>query len=245
MPDRKHRAWHWLKAYCRMIRWSQAFFPILCAFALLSCTTKPKPAASGSGSANAAQNTGVVKKRILFFGNSITAGYRLQPNEAFSALIQQKIDSLGLPYQTVNAGLSGETSAAGSNRIEWLLKQPVDIFVLELGANDGLRGIPVEETYTNLTAIIDKVQGKYPEAQIILAGMKVPPNMGEDYALAFESNFTRIAEEQNITLIPFLLDGVAGNPDLNLPDRIHPNPTGHRILSNTLWSYLEPLLTSG
>lgn len=121
-------------------------------------------------------------KTILFFGNSLTAGYGLDPNEAFPALIQNKIDSAGLRYKTINAGVSGETSAGGNGRIDWILKQPVDVFVLELGANDGLRGIPITETRKNLQSIIDKVKAKYPQAKLVLAGMQIPPNMGQEYS---------------------------------------------------------------
>lgn len=182
------------------------------------------------------------KKVILFFGNSITAGYRLDLSEAFPALIQERLDSLGMAYRTINAGLSGETTASGSTRVDWVLKNPVDIFVLELGANDGLRGISTEETEKNLKAIIEKVKSKYPECKIVLAGMLIPPNMGQTYTDKFQKIYPNLATEYEIALIPFLLDGVAGNPDLNLEDGIHPTAEGHKILTENVWRVLAPML---
>ncbi len=181
-------------------------------------------------------------KTILFFGNSLTAGYGLQPEEAFTALIQKKLDSLQLPYTTVNAGVSGETSSAGNSRIDWILKNQVDIFVLELGANDGLRGIPVTETVRNLQSIIDKVKSKYPEAKLVLAGMQVPPNMGQQYSVDFKNAFNSLAEKNDMALIPFLLQGVGGEPSLNLPDGIHPNAEGEKIVAENVWNVLQPIL---
>lgn len=181
-------------------------------------------------------------KTILFYGNSITAGYGLDLSEAFPALIENKIDSLGLKYKVVNAGVSGETSAAGLTRIDWVLKQPVDIFVLELGANDGLRGIKLTETKKNLKGIIDKVREKYPEVEIILAGMEIPPSMGKEYTKEFREMFQDLAAENKVHFIPFLLEGVAGEPGLNLPDGIHPTAEGHKILVKNVWAILGPLL---
>ncbi len=181
-------------------------------------------------------------KNILFFGTSLTAGLGLDPSEAYPALIQNRIDSLKLPYNVINAGLSGETSAAGKGRIDWLLKQPVHIFVLELGANDGLRGIQVTETTKNLQFIIDKVKAKYPEVKFVLAGMQVPPNMGNPYASDFKNMFPALAEKNNMVLIPFLLDKVGGVPSLNQPDGIHPTAEGDKILADNVWEKLEGLL---
>ena len=181
-------------------------------------------------------------KTILFFGNSLTAGYGLELSQSFPTLIQQKIDSAGLKYKAVNAGVSGETSAGGNSRIDWILKQPVDVFVLELGANDGLRGIPVEETRKNLQAIIDKVKAKYPEAELVIAGMQVPPNMGQQYASNFKSMFPDLASKNDMKLIPFLLEGVGGIRELNLPDGIHPTAEGQKIVAQNVWSVLQPVL---
>src|SRR5688572_29250386 len=175
-----------------------------------SCTDNKKPA--GSDQNNTAKETVTVtkKKTIVFFGNSLTAGYGLSPSEAFPAIIQKKIDSLGLPYQVINAGVSGETSSGGKTRIDWILREPVDIFVLELGANDGLRGILLSETKKNLQDIIDKVKTKYPAAKLMLAGMQIPPNMGQTYTTEFRDLFNDLSNKNGMTLIPFLLEGVGG-----------------------------------
>lgn len=182
------------------------------------------------------------KKSILVFGNSLTAGLGVEPDEAFPELIGNKIDSLNLPYEVINAGLSGETTAAGKERINWLLKQKVDIFVLELGANDGLRGIPISETRKNLQSIIDQVKAKYPDAKQIMTGMEVPPNMGSQYASEFRMIFPELAKKNNMALVPFLLDKVGGNPDLNQNDGIHPTAEGHKILAENVWIVLKDLL---
>ena len=181
-------------------------------------------------------------KTILFFGDSITAGYGLEEEDAFPNLIQQRIDSLDLDYKVVNAGLSGETTAGGLNRIDWVLKQNVDIFILELGANDGLRGLPLSETRKNLKSVIDFVQQKNPEATIILAGMQIPPNLGKDYTEEFRNIFPELAEEENIELIPFILEGVAGDPELNQQDGIHPTAEAQDILVENVWEVLGPIL---
>jgi len=183
-------------------------------------------------------------KVILFFGNSLTAGMGLDPEEAFPAVIQSKLDSLRLDYQVVNAGLSGETTASGKNRLNWVLKQKVDIFVLELGANDGLRGIPLEETRNNLQTIIDAVRQKNPETRIILAGMQIPPNMGKEYTTEFREIFPELAQKNNAELIPFLLEDVAGIPELNQEDGIHPTTEGQKIVANNVWKILQDVITN-
>lgn len=185
------------------------------------------------------------RKTILFFGDSLTAGYGLEdPNLAFPGLIQKKIDSENLPYRVINAGLSGETTAGGLRRLDWVLRQPVDIFVLELGGNDGLRGLSPKDAQANLQAIIDKVRAKYPQTKIILAGMLMPPSLGADYTRAFAAIYPTLAEKNHLTLIPFVLEGVGGVRGLNQPDLIHPNQKGHAIVANTIWSTLRPVLVS-
>ena len=181
-------------------------------------------------------------KTIVFYGNSLTAGYGIDPSESFPSVVQDKIDSLQLPYKVINAGVSGETTAGGKSRIDWILRQPVNIFVLELGGNDGLRGIPIAETSKNLQAIIDRVREKYPEAKIILAGMQVPPNMGRNYATQFRVVFEQLAAKNKVELIPFLLENVGGVPSLNQADGIHPNPQGARIVADNVWKVLQPML---
>ena len=183
-----------------------------------------------------------MKGQIIFFGNSLTAGYGVESSQSFPSIIQRKIDSLGLPYLIINAGLSGETTADGKNRIGWILQNKTDIFVLELGANDGLRGLPLAETGKNLQLIIDSVYQKYPDARIILTGMEVPPNMGKKYTTEFRALFKTLAETNNVLFIPFLLEGVGGEPDLNQQDGIHPNPEGHKIVAENVWKMLKDLL---
>ena len=209
---------------------------------ILGCT---QPENNSTAKATTQQTTPVpssTKKTIVFFGNSITAGYGLAPGDAFPALIQQKIDSAGLAYMVVNAGVSGETSTSGNSRIDWILKQPLDIFVLELGGNDGLRGIPLTETKQSLQQIIDKVKKGYPAATIILAGMQIPPNMGQTYTTQFRMLFPELAKANDILLIPFLLEGVGGEKALNQDDGIHPNEAGAKIVAETAWSVLYPVL---
>jgi acyl-CoA thioesterase-1 len=183
------------------------------------------------------------RKTVLFFGDSLTAGYGLEdPEAAFPYLIEQKIDSLNLPYKVVSAGLSGETSAGGKNRIDWLLKQQMDVFVLELGANDGLRGLDVKETEKNLQSIIDQVHAKFPETKLVITGMMVPPSMGAKYADAFKEIFPKLAKKNNAAFIPFLLEGVGGVPELNQGDGIHPTVEGHKILADNVWTVLKDVL---
>ena len=179
---------------------------------------------------------------ILFFGNSLTAGMGLDSEESFPALIQDRIDSLELDYNVINAGLSGETTAAGKNRIEWVMNQDVDIFVLELGANDGLRGVPVSETRKNLQDIMDHVRSENPDIRIILAGMQMPPNLGQEYTSDFKDLFPDLAAQNDVELIPFLLEGVAGDPELNQGDGIHPTAEGQKIVADNVWTILKPML---
>ena len=183
-------------------------------------------------------------KNILFLGDSITAGYGLEPSQSYPALIQEKIDARKLPFRTVNAGQSGDTSAGGLNRMDWLLRSRVDVLVLELGGNDALRGIPPETTRQNLQAIIERARSKYPQTKIILAGMKVPPNMGPDYAKKFATIYPDLAKTHNTLLIPFVLENVGGIRELNLPDGIHPTAKGHEIVAANVWKVLEPVLES-
>jgi acyl-CoA thioesterase I len=186
----------------------------------------------------------IAKKVVLFYGNSLAAGLGVEPDEAFPARVGEKIDSAGLNYEVINAGLSGETTAGGLSRISWVLRRPADVFVLELGGNDGLRGIPLGSTRQNLQAIIDTVRRRNPRTQIVLAGMQIPPNMGQAYTAQFRQLFRELATRNKLTLIPFLLEGVGGDPKLNQPDGIHPTPTGHRIVAATVWTVLQPLLTA-
>ena len=225
------------------------YFPIVLVMLLISCTDT-------SESSQRAVNTteeevdalvGISDERvILFFGNSLTAGYGVELSEAFPALIQEKLDEMGESYDVRNSGVSGETTTSGKNRLEFVLgtlNQPLDIFVLELGANDGLRGIDLKETRRNLQEIIDIVRSSHPDVKILICGMEVPPNMGEAYIQEFRSIFPDLATLNQVELVPFLLDGVAGESELNLPDGIHPTPEGHGIVAENVWAIMKSMIS--
>ena len=214
----------------------------LLTLGLFACQSdKPKGSPSTTTQApNQAPSTS--KKNIVFFGNSLTAAYQLSPEQGFTALLQLKLDSLGMPYTCVNAGLSGETTADGVNRIDWVLQQQVDVFVLELGGNDALRGLPVTESKKNLQIMLEKVKAKYPDCKIVVAGMLAPPNLGAAYTNAFRDMYPELAKNSGAALIPFLLDHVGGIPSLNLPDGIHPNVEGQKIVAENVWKVLKPIL---
>ncbi len=212
-------------------------------FCLFSCKNEtPSTQNNTQTAASETKKPETTRKNIVFFGNSLTAAYNLSPEQGFTALIQKKIDSLNLPYTCVNAGLSGETTADGKNRVEWVLEQPVDIFVLELGGNDALRGLPVEASKANLQAILDKVKAKYPDCKLVVAGMQAPPNLGPAYTKAFANMYPDLAKSYNAALIPFLLEGVGGEPSLNLEDGIHPNVEGQKVVAETVWEVLKAVI---
>ena len=218
------------------------FFLFIC---LISCREGSKTTSEVTKEQDVTENPVeevTSEKIILFFGDSLTAGYGLELEEAFPALVQKRLDSLDFKYTVINSGLSGETTSGGRNRLNWVLKQKVDVFVLELGANDGLRGIPLVETRKNLQSIINLVKEKNKDTQIVLAGMQIPPNMGPEYTTEFRKIFPELATENEIALIPFLLEGVAGIPNLNLEDGIHPNTEGHQIVLENVWAVLETVV---
>lgn len=218
----------------------------LLALFLISCggnaTKEGKQKATDTEASTAPQDDAVSDKIILFFGNSLTAGYGLDTEEAFPALVQDRLDSLGLQYTAINSGLSGETTSGGLNRLNWVLNQDIAVFVLELGANDGLRGLPLKETRSNLQAMIDLVRSKNADTRILLAGMQIPPNLGPDYTREFKTMYKDLAEKNDIELIPFLLEGVAGIPELNLEDGIHPTAEGQKIVMENVWEVLRNVL---
>lgn len=179
---------------------------------------------------------------LVVLGDSLSAGFGVDPAEAWPARIQEWIRGARLPWKLVNAGVSGDTTAGGLRRLDWVLRRPVDALLIELGGNDGLRGLPLEATRTNLQAVIERTRAKYPEARIVIAGMKMPDNLGEAYTRQFEGLFRDLAEKHRLVLIPFLLDGVGGRPELNLPDQIHPNAEGHRRVATNVWNVLQPVL---
>lgn len=214
---------------------------------LMSCKTEAskKEVNSGEVSNKTATDTSEksTSKKIVFFGDSLTAGLGLDDvDDAFPGIIQHNINSLQLGYTVVNSGISGETTAGGKNRIDWVLNQEPNIFILELGANDGLRGVPLKETKTNLQAIITAVKEKYPTTKIVLAGMQIPPNMGQEYTTEFKNIFPALAKKNDLYLIPFLLENVGGVTSLNQPDGIHPTKEGHKILAKNVWDVLRPIL---
>jgi acyl-CoA thioesterase-1 len=179
---------------------------------------------------------------VLCFGTSLTAGLGLDPEDAYPALLQHRIDSVGLPFRVVNAGVSGETSAAGLRRIDWLLAQPVAVLVLELGANDALRGLDLSAARANLQAIIDKTRARHPGVRLVIAGMEAPPNLGAQYTSEFRALFADLARANDAALIPFLLADVGGVAALNQPDGLHPNPAGAQLVARNVWRVLEPVL---
>jgi acyl-CoA thioesterase-1 len=182
------------------------------------------------------------KKSVVFLGDSLTAGLGVQSSEAFPSLVAEKISAAGLSFDVENAGLSGDTTAGGLRRIDWLLQRPIDVLVIELGANDGLRGLDLKSMKANLQTIIDKTKAKNAQVKIVLAGMQVPPNLGAEYAAGFQRVFKELAQENNATLIPFLLEGVGGHRELNQADLIHPSASGHRVVAELVWRTLEPIL---
>jgi acyl-CoA thioesterase-1 len=222
------------------------FLPFL---AIVGCgeANQPEKSSQNSDTTNDSEVLEVADSRavILFFGNSLTAGLGVTPEESFPGQIANRLDSLGYSYRVINAGLSGETTASGMNRITWVLREKPDIFILELGANDGLRGIPLEETRNNLEAIVREVRKINPKVTLILTGMQIPPNMGPEYTATFKNIFPELAEAQELVLVPFLLEGVGGIPELNQADGIHPTPKGHKILAENVWQMLSPVLIKG
>ncbi len=182
--------------------------------------------------------------RILFLGDSITAGLGVETEQSFPALLQTRIDSMDYPAHAINAGLSGETSSGGLSRLSWLLREPVDILFLELGGNDGLRGINLDVTTKNLSRIIEATRERYPGVPVILAGMQIPPNLGHEYTAAFKRIYSDVAEKHGAVFVPFAPDGLGDMKELLLPDGIHPNIAGHQALADLIWKSLEPIIIS-
>lgn len=230
-----------MKIFCQLILLSLLLFASSCKEA---AEKNEQLEDKKSNSANEVPSGEVPLKHILFFGNSLTAGFGLEDlSQGWVSLIEKRIDSLNLPYSVINSGVSGETSAGGNSRIDWVLsQQSVDIFVLELGANDALRGLPVDQALTNLQSILTKVKTKFPEVKVIIAGMEAPPNLGSKYTTAFRSIYQKLAKDNKAILVPFILEGVGGVPALNQADGIHPNPEGNQIIRETIWKALNEVL---
>ena len=204
-----------------------------------SASTESRARQLRDTSVNAPRTT---RSTIVFAGTSLTAGLGLSPDSAYPMLIQQKIDSAGLPFQVVNAGVSGETSSGLIDRLNWLLRGTFDVFIIETGANDGLRGIPAATLRTNLETALDRIKAKRPDATVLLIQMEALPNLGARYTADFHAVFPTVAREKGVTLLPFLLDHVAGRRDLNQGDGVHPNYVGERIVAANVWRGLEPVL---
>ena len=196
---------------------------------------------AGGGSERAGRGGSV---RVVFVGTSLTAGLGLDPDSAYPALIQRKADSAGVRVNVVNAGVSGETSAGALRRIDWVLREPLDVLVLETGANDGLRALRVDSTRANLEAILTRTRQANPAARLVVVQMEAPPNLGAGYTGQFRSMYAEVARSAGATLTPFLLDRVAGVSRLNQPDGVHPNEQGARIVAETVWKALRPVLDS-
>jgi acyl-CoA thioesterase-1 len=214
------------------------WFGSLVAATLLGCGGDASPRAAAEAPPRPATERG----RIVFLGTSLTAGLGVDPGQAYPALIQSKLDSARLPYEAVNAGVSGETSAGALRRVDWLMRQPVSVLVIETGANDGLRGLDPDSMRSNIQAIIDRANQQSPKPRIVLAGMRALPNYGFGYARRFREVYADLAEENDLPLVPFLLQDVAGQGEMNQEDMIHPNPSGHRVIAENVWKVLEPVL---
>jgi acyl-CoA thioesterase I len=213
--------------------------PLLLLAVLVACrrTDAPRPVTEQPGAAEVPV--------VLVLGTSLTAGQGLDPDQAYPAVLQRKIDSAGYRYRVLNRGVSGETSAGAAKRAAWLLQQPVAVLLLETGGNDGLRGLEPQELRTNIQAVIDLARARNPAPAILLLGMEAPPNLGQPYTTAFRAVYRDAARANSIPLVPFVLEGVAGVDSLNQADGIHPTPQGHRRMAETIWPLLEPLLQAG
>jgi acyl-CoA thioesterase I len=209
------------------------------ATSLAACARSPEPSAAPSPSLPVTVSAAPV---IVFLGTSLTAGLGLDPSQAYPARIEERLRAEGLPHRVVNAGVSGETSAAARRRLDWLLRQRVDVLVIETGANDGLRGQDPSATRAEIQAMIDQARRRTPPPRLLLVGMQAPPNLGRDYTERFRAVFPDLARANGIALVPFLLEGVGGVPRLNQADGIHPTAEGHRLLADTIWAQLRPLL---
>lgn len=229
-----------LKVFIKLSRFILVILLVACKS---DTTNKESTSASTKTETAPAKVQNSTSKKILFFGDSLSAGYGLEDvNDAFPGLIQAKIEALNLDYTVVNSGVSGETTSGGKNRIDWVLNEKPDIFILELGANDGLRGVTLTQTKENLQYIIDAVKKKYPSTKIVLAGMQLPPNMGQTYTTEFKDLYPSLAIKNDVYLIPFLLENVGGIAALNQSDGIHPTKEGHEILATNVWNVLKPIL---
>ncbi len=229
------------------VRPNRPLWAVLLPFLIFGCgrteSNQPPVPDGGAVEADGESSSGANRRVVMFLGTSLTDGYGLEREDAYPARIQEKADSAGLPWEVVNAGLSGEKSAAALQRVQgWLIRQPFDVLVVETGANDMLNGANVDTMRANVQAIIDTVKAARPDARIVLVGMMAAPNLGPRYVREFNAVFPALARANGLTFIPFLLEGVAGQSALNLADGIHPNEDGHRVIAAHVWQTLEPIL---
>ncbi len=219
--------------------------PVLTALALAAaaCGAKPEPPATSTAATDATSATATApastQPRIVALGDSLTAGLGLAPDQAYPALLQARLKSAGLDYEVINAGVSGDTSAGGLERLEWALQGNVKILIVALGGNDALRGLPAAALAANLSQIIEHARAR--QIRVILAGMEAPPNYGRDYIVSFHKVYPALAEKYQVAFVPFLLQNVAGLAELNQADGIHPTPAGARIVADNVWAVLKPL----
>jgi acyl-CoA thioesterase-1 len=223
------------------------WWALVLPFLIFGCgdaeSNRPPSGSAAAGKADAQSSSDADRRIVMFLGTSLTDGYGLEREDAYPALVQEKIDSAGLPWEVVNAGLSGEKSAGALQRVRsWLIKQPFDVLVIETGANDMLTGADLDTMRANIQGIIDTVRAARPTARVVLAGMLAAPNLGESYVRQFNATYPALARENQLTFIPFILEGVAAQPELNLADGIHPNERGHQRVAATVWQTLEPVL---
>lgn len=229
------------------VRRTRPLWAVVLSLLIFGCgraeSNQPPTPDGGSAGADGESSSAPNERVVMFLGTSLTDGYGLEREDAYPARIQEMVDSAGLGWEVVNAGLSGEKSAAALQRVRsWLIRQPFDILVVETGANDMLQGADVDTMRANIQAIIDTVRAARPDARVVLVGMMAAPNLGPRYVEAFNASFPALARENGLTFIPFLLEGVAGDSALNLADGIHPNERGHRVVAAHVWRTLEPLL---
>jgi len=230
-----------VKAMRKRTCWLLNFFSNCVPKAVLLAACWPLAGALWAGAGDSPE-AGTNRPAILVLGDSLAAGLGVDPSAAYPALLQKKIDAAGLNFEVINGGVSGDTSAGGLRRVSWYLRRQIEVLILELGGNDGLRGVPPAATQTNLQAIIDTARKAYPNVNIVIAGMRLPPNLGRDYTDAFEKIFPALARKNQAALVPFLLEGVGGKPELNAADQIHPTAEGHQIVAENVWKVLKPVL---
>ena len=220
-------------------------FVLVIVATLAACANDSQPAPAAPVAApppEAKRDAAILKPRVVFLGDSLTAGLGLAADQSYPALIEKRLTAAGFDFAVVNAGVSGDTSAGGLRRLDWSLEGDVRVLIVALGANDGLRGLPIADMKKNLAAILDRARQK--NVPVILAGMEAPPNFGRDYTEAFHQLYPDLAKQYGIALVPFLLQDVAGIEALNQRDGIHPSAEGARIVANNVWAVLRPLLTA-